>query len=319
MGETMQAVQITRYGEEDGLELREVARPTPRAGQVLVRIRAAGVNPFDCKIRRGWLAGFYPLDLPATAGGDFAGEVAELGEGVTGLTVGERVYGMINPMQGGTYAQYLAVDAALARRAPANVDFTEVAGLPMAGQTALHALVNLGGVTSGNRVLIHAGAGGVGGMAIQIAKVAGAHVYATCSTRNVQMVRELGADEVIDYTTTDFRQVARDIDLAVDPLGDEVNLRTYEVMKPGGTILVVLRYNKTEMENRAALSARYGVNVKVVEFDNEPDLLDRLRELVEGGKVRANVRTVLPLEQAAEAQRISGSGRASGKIVLTVP
>lgn len=315
---TMRAVQITGYGGLENLQLREIPRPRPRSGQVLVRVHAAGVNPFDCKVRAGRLAGFYPLELPATAGADFAGEVVEVSEGVTRLKVGDRVYGLCNPLQGGCYAEFLAVDEQLARVMPSNISYEAGAALPMVGQTALYALDTLGQVKAGDNVLVHAGAGGVGAVAIQIAKHRGARVFATCSARNIEAVRALGADVVIDYTTTDFRTVAKDIDLAVDPLGEEVNLHTYEVMRPGGTILVVLRYNPTEMQNRAAMSEKYRVQVKEVAFENEPELLDQLREWVEAGAIDSNVRTVLPFEKAAEAQELSGSGHASGKIVLKI-
>jgi len=313
----MQAVQITQYGGPEVLELAATPMPKPGPGQVLVRIRAAGVNPFDKKIRSGWLAKFYPLTLPAVAGGDFAGEIVENGAGAA-RRIGERVFGMINPMLGGTYAQYLAVDADLARRAPANASFEEAAALPMVGQTAIYALETLGDVKAGHNVLVHGAGGGVGGVAVQIAKAAGARVIATCSGGKRDRVLALGADEVIDYTTTDFRTVAKDIDLAVDPLGGQTNLKTYEVMKPGGVILVVLRYDPTEMQNREAMSARYNVVVKDVAFDNEPHTLDRVRALFESGKLKANVQEIMPLADARRAHELVGSGHVSGKVVLRI-
>ncbi len=314
----MKAVQIQNYGGLDALEVRDVPTPTPGPGQALIRIRAAGVNPFDVKIRSGWLAAFYPLTLPHTLGCDYAGEVVEVGEGVTTLAPGQKVFGLVTPMQGGTYAEYLAVDAGLVRPMPAVLSFEDAAALPMVGQTALFALTTLGGLQPGQTVFVHAGSGGVGGAAIQIAKALGARVAATTSTANVEAVKALGADQVIDYKTTDFRTVLKDVDLAIDTVGGEANLATYEVMKPGGAILVVLRGDKTEMENREAMSARYGCQVKVVMFDNEPQLLDTLRDMAERGALSANVRTVLPLEEVKAAHTLSASGRAVGKIVLKV-
>jgi len=313
---TMRAVQIARYGGDEVLELAEVARPEPGPGQVLVKIAGAGVNYYDVKIREGWLSQFFPLAFPHTLGNDFAGTVEAVGEGVTGFQPGDAVFGLITVFHGGTYAEYLAVDAALVRKAPANLPLHEVAAMPMVYLTAWIALVEHGRIQPGMNVLIHAGAGGVGGAAIQLAKHFGAKVYATCSSNNCAFVYGLGADEVIDYTAGDFRHLAKEIDLAVDVIGGDTNLRTFEVMRPGGTIAVVLRNDPVEMAHRERLSAEHGVSVKVVAFDTLPERLDTIRELAESGAIHANVQQTFPLERAREAHKIAQSRHTRGRLVL---
>ncbi|MDM0032399.1 NADP-dependent oxidoreductase [Variovorax sp. J22P271] len=313
----MKAMQIHEYGDPEVLRVVEIAPPVPGPGQVLVRVRAAGVNPFDAKIRSGWLQAFFPLSLPQTMGGDFAGTVAALGEGAKGFDEGDRVYGMLSPMHGGTYAEYLVLDANLMRHAPRTLSFEEAAGLPMAATTAYIAVAELANVQSGQRVLVHGGAGGVGAAAIQIAKQRGAHVAATCSSGKVELVRSLGADQVIDYTQTDFRvDLQERVDVVIDPIGGETNRRSFEVLRNGGVMAVVLRNDAQEMANRAALSQQHGVTVKEVAFDLRPDLLDTLRELADTGALRPNVQTVLQLDDAAEAHRRLLAGGATGKTVL---
>lgn len=313
---TMRAVQIARYGGDEVLELTEAARPVPGSGQVLVKIAGAGVNYYDVKIREGWLSQFFPLRFPHTLGNDFAGTVEAVGEGVTEYKPGDNVFGLITVFHGGTYAEYLAVDAALVRRAPANLPLHEAAAMPMVYLTAWIALVEHGQIQPGMNVLVHAGGGGVGGAAIQLAKHFGARVYATCSTHNCEFVYGLGADEVIDYTATDFRHLAKEIDLAVDVIGGDTNLRTFEVMRRGGTIAVVLRNDPVEMANRERLCAEHGVSVKVVAFDTMPERLDRIRELAEAGAIHANVQQTFPLEQAREAHKIAQTRHTRGRIVL---
>jgi NADPH:quinone reductase-like Zn-dependent oxidoreductase len=314
----MKAVQINQYGHDDVLEYVEVERPTPAAGQVLVRIHAAGVNYYDIKIREGWLRGFFPISFPHTLGNDFAGEVVEVGEGVTKFAVGDHVYGLITVMHSGTYAEYLAVDAALIRKMPQEISFIEAASLPMPGLSGIIAMHGLAEIQAGDRLLYHGGAGGVGMISIQLAKAHGAHVIATCSANNTDFVRGLGADEVIDYNTVDFREVAKDIDVAVDPIGGDTNLRTFDVMKPGGKIIVVLRDDPVEMENRERLCKEHQVEVKVLAFDTYPEGLDTLREQVEAGNVRPCVQHVYPLAEAQEAHKLIQARHFAGRIVLDV-
>lgn len=315
---TMQAVQIRQYGREDVLEQVEVPRPTAQTGQVLVKIHAAGLNYYDIKIREGWLRAFFPLQMPHILGNDFAGEVIGLGEGASRFKVGDQVYGLITVMHGGTYAEYLAVDENLVRKMPKNTSYLEAASLPMPGLSGLIAMHDLANIQAGQRLLYHGGAGGVGVMSIQIAKARGAYVIATCSANNMDFVRGLGADEVVDYNAVDFRDIAKDIDVAVDPIGGDTNLRTFECMKPGGKIVVVLRNDPVEIENRERLCQQYQVEVKVLAFDTYPEGLDTLREMVENGSIKPQVQHVYPLSGVREAHQLLQGRHFCGRIVLDV-
>jgi NADPH:quinone reductase-like Zn-dependent oxidoreductase len=312
----MQAVQIKNYGHDDALELVEVERPTPGHGQVLVKVHAAGVNYYDIKIREGWLSAFFPLRLPHTLGNDFAGEVVEVGEGVTDFAVGDNVYGLITVMHGGTYAQYLAVDTHIIRKMPNNISYVEAASLPMAGLSGLIAVHDLAQLQPGQTLLYHGGAGGVGVMAIQMAKNLGAHVIATCSAQNCDFVAALGADQVIDYQSQDFSTLCSDVDAAIDPIGGDTNLRTFTVMRRGGRIVVVLRNDPVEMQNRERLCQEHGVEVKVLAFDLYPEGLDTLRSLVETGKLKPQVKHVFPLREAQKAHQLIQGRHFAGRIVL---
>jgi NADPH:quinone reductase-like Zn-dependent oxidoreductase len=281
MTEMMKAVQINQYGGDEVLEVVEVPVPTPGPDDVLVKIHAAGLNYYDVKIRNGWLSRFFPLRFPHTLGNDFAGEVVAKGDNVSQFEIGDRVYGMITVFHGGTYAEYISVPANIIRKAPANVSLEEAAALPMVMMTAWIALAELGELKEGDNVLVH------------------------------------GGDVVIDYKTTDFREVCKDIDIVMDPIGGETNLHSYEVMRPGGTIAVVLREDAVEMANREPLSKKYDVEVKVVAFDLRPDLLDTVRDVVESGEYDANIKHSLSLDEARQAHQILQTMHPGGRIVLT--
>lgn len=312
----MRVVHVPRYGGPEVLELAERPTPVAGAGEVLVRVLAAGVNPFDYKRRQGWLEPFYPASFPYVPGSDLAGEVAALGAGVTSVALGARVYGQIAPAHGGTYAEFVAVDARLLRVIPHALSFLQAAAVPLPGITAWMALCRLGEVRPGGRVLVHAAAGGVGTAAVQIARHAGAWVAATCGGRHVEFVRGLGADLVVDDETDDFRSLLRDIDVAVDVWGGDTNLRTFDVMRPGGTIVVVLRNDPVEMANRERLSALHGVGVKVVMFETLPEALDAMAPMLASGALAPHVAAVFPLSAAAEAQRLIETRGRRGRVVL---
>lgn len=315
----MKAILLTAYSDDPQcLAPADVAEPEPGPDDVLVDVHAAGFNRFDCKLRRGWLQRFYPLQLPHVLGSDFAGVVRKAGARVWGLQPGDRVYGMQANMRWGAYAESLAIHSSLVRRMPSTLDFVEAASLPMVYQTVWMALAGFSRVRTGDLVLVHGAAGAVGSAAVQLAKALGARVAATCRADAVAFVREIGADIVIDYQAQDFTQVLANVDAAFDPIGGQVNLDTYRVMRAGGTIAVVLREDPLEMQNRDRLSREYQVNTRVVAFENMPEVLDYLRPLFESGVLRPVVRTVLPLLEAAEAHRRSDAGHARGKTVLRV-
>lgn len=315
----MKAVILERYGSElDVLVLRDVPEPQPGPTDVLIDVHAAGFNPFDCKLRKGWLQRFYPLAFPHVLGNDFAGVVKAKGPAVWGLEVGDRVYGMQETMRWGSYAERVAVNAGNVRRMPANLTFEEAASLPMVYETAWMGLVDMALTRPGEFVLIQAGAGGVGSAAVQLARALGAHVAATCSGDAVDFVRRLGASVVVDYKTMDFTRVLANVDVVFDPIGGQTNLNSYKVMRNGARMVVVLREDRLELDNAPRLCAEMGITRLEVAFEQRADVLDYIRPLFERGQLKPVVSKVLPLADAGEAHRLSDGGSGRGKIVLKV-
>ncbi len=317
--ETMRAVLLNGYGGPEVLQLGKVPLP-PMAphNEVLVKVEAAGLNPFEAKLRRGWLAQMFPLAFPKILGCDVAGTIAAKGFDVSEFEIGDRVWGLVDSMRPGTYAEYVAAPSFLIRKMPANLSFEQAAAVPTAACTAWYGLKTLADVRAGQRVLVQAGSGGVGSYAIQIAKHFGAWVATTASAANADYVRDLGADEVIDYASEDFRDRVQDIDIILDVLGGEVGQRSYEVLKPGGTMLVVLRGDQIEMQNRDANTAKYGVAAKIVAFSAQPEILDAMRPLFESGALKAPLEGVFALDDVVAAHTALDAGHARGKTVLRV-
>lgn len=313
---TMRAALLTGYGGPEMLTVGTAAVPAfAPHNEVLVKVEAAGLNPFEAKLRRGWLAMMFPLDFPKILGGDVAGTIAAKGFDVSEFEIGDRVWGLTDAMRPGTYADYVAAPSFLIRKMPDNLSFAEAAAVPTAACTAWFGLKTLAGIKPGDRVLIHAGSGGVGSIAIQIAKYFGAWVATTASAANADYVRGLGADEVIDYASDDFTRLT-DIDIVLDVLGGEVGQRSFTVLRPGGTLLVVLRGDQIEMTNRAANEAKHGVTVKIVAFSAQPEILDALKPLFESGALRVPLEGSFPLDRVADAHAALDAGHARGKTVL---
>lgn len=290
----MRAINQQVIGGPEVLELVEVDRPEPGPGEVLVRVRAAGVNPADWKIRSGLAT--RQFEPPLRVGYDFSGVVEETGEEVYGLWLS----------RWGAYADYVAVPASALAPKPPSLDHVHAAALPTAALTAWQALVNVADVRPGYRVLIHAASGGVGHFAVQIAKSLGAHVIGTARAANHEFLRELGADELIDYTETDFAEAIRDVDVAYDLVGGDYGSRSLPALTPDGVLL-------------DAVGDDAGTDPRYRRFFVTPSGADlaRITDLVETGRLRVHVETVLPLEDAVNAHELSQSGRVRGKIVLT--
>jgi NADPH:quinone reductase-like Zn-dependent oxidoreductase len=307
---TMRAARIARFGA-DALELVEMPTPRPRATDVLVAVYAAGVNPIDWKIADGVLSRQFDLPLPHVLGRDFSGVVAAAGENADGFRVGDEVYGTGATMRDGSHAEYLAVDAATIARKPEGLTHVEAAALPLAGLSAIAGLIAVADVRAGQKVLIHAGAGGVGGLAIQIAKHLGAQVAATASSGNLDYVRGLGAEVAVDYAREDFAAKLRDYDAVLDTMGGEVHRRSFAVLKPGGVLAYL---------NAAPIAPppRDDVAVKLAVVRYEAATLERLTAFVESGAVRPQVGETLPLAEVRRAYDISRTGHIRGKIVLKV-
>ncbi len=317
--QTMKAALLTGYGGPEMLKLADVPLPQMAPhNEVLIEVKAAGLNPFEAKLRRGWLAGLFTLPMPHVLGTDVAGVVVRKGFDVSELEIGDRVYGLLDPMRQGSYAGYVTAPSYLVRRMPANLDFVAAAAVPMAACTAWYGLVDMAGIGPGSRVLVQAASGGVGAFAVQIAKARGAWVAATCSARHRAFVEGLGADQVIDYTAGSFADQVSDLDVVLNCIGGETAIESYRVLKRGGQLLIVLRGDRVELEARARLMAEHGVTTREVAFSAQPGILDELRPLIESGQLRVSVEEQLPLSAVVEAHaRIDAGGR-QGKLVLTM-
>jgi NADPH:quinone reductase-like Zn-dependent oxidoreductase len=308
---SMKAIRFHEYGGLEVLKYEEVPRPEPQPGEVLVQVRAASINPFDLALREGWLASMIPLQLPAIAGVDVAGTVRAMGKGVTGFSIGQDVYGFMSRYSG-AYAEYASVAIETIAPQPQTLDYMQAASVPLAATAAWQGLFEAGGLKEGQQVLIHGGAGGVGTFAIQLAKLKGAHVLAATTRENIEYVQGLGADEVIDYTTTLFETVARTVDVVLDLIGGETQQRSWSVLKAGG-ILVSLR----EPPSQDAATA-YGVRAAFATAQPSSDLLKELADLLDRGQIKPHVGRMFPLEQARQAQELKRNGHTQGKIVLKI-
>jgi NADPH:quinone reductase-like Zn-dependent oxidoreductase len=288
--------------------IEEVPRPEPQAGEVLVRVHAAGVNPVDWKIRRGYLKDFMPVPLPFTPGLDLAGIVAAVGPDVTTVQPGQAVFGRGS----GAYAEYAIAPANALAPKPHALSFDQAATIPVGASTAWAGIFDVGGLQAGQRLLVHGAAGGVGLYAVQFGRWTGAEVIGTASTGNVEFVRSLGAQTVVDYTTTPFESVVREVDVALDTIGGETQERSWPVLKPGG-ILVAVAGPASEETAR-----RHGVRTSRVHGQPTTDLLRRIADLIEFGAVVAPVGKVFSLAEASQAQALSETGHGQGRIILHI-
>ncbi|GAA1997455.1 NADP-dependent oxidoreductase [Catenulispora subtropica] len=308
----MRAITLDSFGGPEVLVPADVERPVPGAAEVLVRVRAAGVNPVDLATRAGYFG--LVATPPAVPGWDLAGVVEAVGPDVTRFAVGDEVFGLpLFPRPAGTHAEYAVVPQNHLARTPAALSAAEAGALPLAGLTAWQAVVELGRVDAGDRVLIHAAAGGVGHLAVQIAKAREAHVTVTARPENHAFVRSLGADEVIDYTEQDFAQTPAAFDVAIDLVGGEYGWRTLRTVRPGGRLVTVVAHNPGVTEEEAA---ERQVRLLTVSVRPSAANLAALAHLVETGRLRVHVEWELPLEEAAKAHELLALGGARGKGVL---
>ncbi|MFI5639402.1 NADP-dependent oxidoreductase [Streptomyces goshikiensis] len=317
--DTMRAVVQDTFGGSEVLRVQQVTRPVPLPTEVLVRVHAAGVNPVDWKTRGGTgMAGLLG-EPPFTLGWDVSGVVEEVGFGVTTLKAGDEVYGMPwFPRVANAYAEYVTAPARQFARKPATVDHVHAAAVPLAALTAWQAIVDTAHVQAGQRVLVTAAAGGVGHFAVQFARHLGAHVIATASAARHPWLRELGADETIDYTTTRFEEAAKDVDVVIDLVGDAHDLtstRSLKVLRPGGLLVAVPAGVSPELAQAAEAAG-----VRVTPFLVEPDgaALTTIAGLIDGDEVVVEVQEIFPLEQVGAAHARGEAGRTCGKLVLTV-
>ncbi|HLG29833.1 MAG TPA: NADP-dependent oxidoreductase [Candidatus Brocadiales bacterium] len=311
----MKAIQINKYGGNEVVEInKNVQRPSVAKGKILVEVRAAGVNPVDWKIREGHFQQMAPLKFPATLGGDFSGLVLEVGEGISGFIRGDEVYGSAIILGGGSgsFAEFALANAKAVANKPGTVNHIEAAALPLAGVSALQALLDHINLKKGQKILIHGGAGGIGTFAIQVARHLGAYTATTVSKNDFQHAKELGADEVIDYKDQAFEEILKDFDAVFDTVGGQTYERSFRVIKKGGIIVSML-----EQPNKALMD-QYGVNAIGQFTQITSDRLSKLAELVDKVVIRSHVDKTFQLDQAGEALHYLQTGHPRGKVVVEV-
>ena len=305
----MKAIQYTAFGKSDVLELKQVEKPVMKNDEVLIKVKATTVNPLDMKIRSGNMQKMMPVQLPFIPGSDAAGIVEAVGVNVKRIKPGDEVFGSTF---GGTYAEFVVINEnSVAVKTP-GVSFNEAAALAVPVGTAYSVLIEKGELKSGQKILIHGAAGAVGSMMVQMAKALGAYVIATASGAGTSLVKEFGADELIDYKTQDFTKLVKDIDFVADTVGGETQSRSFEVLKKGGKLISIV------MPPSEELAKKHEVAAQCISSAPSHKKLEYGLQLVQQGKAKASVSKVFPLEDAAQAQDMVAAGGVNGKVVLEV-
>ncbi|MFD0318797.1 NADP-dependent oxidoreductase [Streptomyces flavalbus] len=311
--QTMRAVSQDVLGGPEVLKVVEVERPAPRPNEVLVRVRAAGVNPTDWKHRA---TGAFLGQPPFVLGWDVSGTVEATGVGVAAFRPGDEVFGMLPyPFGHGSHAEYVTVPARALTHKPTAIDHVQAGALPLVSLTAWQALVEVADLQAGQRVLIHAAAGGVGHVAAQLAKSRGAQVIGTASAGKHDFLRDVGVDEAVDYRSTDFTEAVRDADVVLDTIGGDYALRSLKVLRPGGVVVSILPVGSQEFYTEAE---RLGVRAVRMLVDADRTGMEEVARLAASGALRATIAGAFPLAEAARAHELGDTGRTTGKLVLVM-
>jgi len=326
----MKALQIVKYGEiKEGLSLNEIDKPSIKSNDILVEVKAASLNPIDYKMVEGKLKDMISLKLPSTIGFDVSGVVVEKGADVKNFEIGDEIYSRVPQEQMGTVAEFVAVNSEFAALKPDNITFEQASGLPLTGLTAIQALEKVG-IKENDRILIHAGSGGVGSFAVQYAKAKGAIVYTTTSTSNIDWVKALGADRVIDYKTEDYKEIANNLDIVFDTLGDEYTFDAFEIIKDGGRVTTIVGPPDEETANQMGIqdyklpekleklikdrSAEY----KLTWMQPNAEQLKEIAIMVEDRAIKPIVDLIYSLEDGIDAYEYLASGKAKGKVIISL-
>ena len=309
---TMKAVRIHEYGDPEVVVYEDAPRPQEIASdEVLIRVSAAGVNPIDYQIRNGFVRQFFEIPFPFTLGREVAGVIEQVGSQVNTFSVGDEVFALLS-FQASGFAEYVVVKASQVAAKPTSLDFLHASAVPLTSLTAWQALFEHGKLTAGQRVLIHAASGGVGLFAVQFAHAARAYVLATTSGHNASYVQELGADQVIDYTTTRFEEVAHDVDVVLEPLGGDVQARSWQTLRPGGTLVAIIQPPSEDEAKKH--------NVSTAFFSVRPDgsQLADVAAKIDRKEINVVLEKVFDLREAREALQLSETGHVRGKVALRV-
>ncbi len=310
----MKAAQLTKYGGEEAITIADLPTPTVEDGKILVQVHAAGVNPFDWKVQQGFLKEYIPLTLPIVLGGDFAGIVTEVGAGVTQFKKGDEVYGQANAVAGnsGSFAQFTLTKSDSVALKPKSINFQEAGSLPLVGVSALQALTDHMKLAKGHRILIHGGAGGIGSMAIQIAKHIGAFVATTVSADDKSYVQELGANQIIDYKTQKFEDIVHDFDAAFDTVGGDTTNRSVAVLKKGGVLVSMIQPADEMLANNQQITS-FAQMTQVT-----TDRLKTLAQLVDAGAIKIHIEKTFSLDQTAAALTYLKVTPPKGKVIISM-
>lgn len=310
----MKAAQLKKYGGREAIEITDISKPTVTEGKILIEVQAAGVNPIDWKIRAGYMAKFMPLNLPSTLGWDFSGRVSEIGSGVIGIKRGDALFGQASVFAGGSgsFAEFALADPQKVGPKPQKVDDVHAGALATVGVSALQALTEDIQLQRGQKILIHGGTGGIGSIAIQLAKHLGASVATTASGKNISYAKEMGADVVIDYEKEKFDERLKEYDAVFDTVGGETYTRSFKALKKGGMIVSMLEGPNED------LMKRHGVRAVSLALQMTTDRLSKLAQLVDEGLLKIDVEKSFPLDQAAEALSYLEEKHPRGKVVIKV-
>lgn len=311
----MKTAQISKYGHSEVVGIKQDSnKPAVSANKVLVKVYAAGINPVDWKMREGYLQKISPLQFPATLGGDFSGIIVEVGENVTSFKKGDEVYGQASVLNGGsgTFAEFALANAKSIALKPRHIGHVEAAALPLVGVSAWQALANTINLSPGQKILIHGGTGGIGSIAIQLAKYFGAYVAATVNGENQRFAKELGADEIIDYKNEPFENLIHNFDAVLDTVGGDTYKKSFEVLKKGGILVSMLE------QPNAELARQYDVDASFQLTQVTTERLTKLAELIDKHLIKMHIDETFPLDQAGEALAYLQQRHPLGKVVLEV-
>lgn len=308
----MKAIQIHEFGGPDVLKYEEAPKPSPSSDEVLIKVYASGVNPVDWKIRAGLAQKKFPVHLPLIPGWDVSGEIEEVGSDILNFRKGDEVYSRPDPTRNGTYAEYVVVKANQVNSKPKSINHDKAAAVPLAGLTAWQGLFDFGQLKAGQKVLIHAAAGGVGAYAVQFAKWKGAYIIGTASEENIDFLYDLGANEVIDYKTEKFENKVKGVDLVFDLVGGDTQKRSLKVIRKGGRLITTM-----QPQNQEAAKLK-DIHVEGFMAQSLPEELQQIADLIDSGKMKPVISQIFPLKEAAEAHRKIEGGHTRGKIVLKV-
>jgi NADPH:quinone reductase-like Zn-dependent oxidoreductase len=308
----MKAVRIHDYGSVEVLKIEDVPEPEIAEDELLIKIFAAAVNPIDWKVREGKLRWRNLHQLPLIPGWDLSGVVERTGKNVANFKPGDEVYSRPDVARNGSYAEFIAVKENIVAFKPKTINFEESASIPLAGLTAWEALITNANIQHGQKVLIHAASGGVGSISVQIAKAFGCYVTGTTSEKNLEFVKHLGADEVIDYKKQDFTKQVKDVDVVLDTVGGQTQLESLKVLKKGGLIVSIINPVSEEEVKK------YGVRGAYFFVQSNGKVLAELANLIDSGKIKPVVGKIFSLDEIKKAHELSQSGRAVGKIVIKI-